>query len=335
MPRSVHGAGPLNGPNARAGRFAAAAGLALAVALAGSAAGAPEGALLATRMVVWGFTQGETFRQPRGIAFDPRDGAIYVANTGQHRIEVFSRTGRPLARFVHAVAAPGGGVQDGAPCALAFDRAGHLLVADQAAAYVDVLDRRGRPQTRLKIPRGQPSVLAVAADGTIYVGTTAGVSTIYRFRADYAPAGSWGEQGEGPGHLLDVTAIGELADSTIAVGCGRTELGIQIFTPTGEYLRGFGAHELVEGNFTLPSGVVGTRDGRIWATDELRQELLVFDRSGNFLAAVGGRGTAPGEFSHPSSLAFDGKGLLAVTDRDAGRFQVLAILAAQPDSSGR
>jgi outer membrane protein assembly factor BamB len=296
-----------------------------AAALAGWAACAPGAPLLESRLVVWGFTQGETLLQPRGIAFDPRDGAIYVANTGQHRIEVFSGTGRPLARFVHRVTGSDSAVVDGSPCALAFDRTGHLLVADQAATYVDVLDRRGRPVTQLSVPTGQATALAVGADGTIYVGTTSAQSRIYRFRADYAPAGSWGEPGEGPGQLQDVNAIGELADSTIAVTCARTELGIQIFTPAGAYLRGFGPHELGTGNVSLPSGLVGSADGRIWVTDEIRHELLVFDGKGTLLAAVGGRGTDAGEFSHPSSLASDGKGLIAVTDRDAGRFQVLAI----------
>jgi hypothetical protein len=132
-----------------------------------------------------------------------------------------------------------------------------------------------------------------------------------------------------------VTAIGELADSTIAVACARTELGVQIFTPAGEYLRGFGPHELGEGNVSLPSGVIGSADGRIWVTDELRQELLIYGPTGDFLAAVGGRGTAAGEFSHPSSLASDGRGLIAVTDRDAGRFQVLAIRTAGAPAAGR
>src|SRR5690349_9649397 len=52
---------------------------------------------------LWRYRDGSTFDQPRGIAFDPLDGAIYVGNSGQHRIEVFSRTGRALSVFVHRV----------------------------------------------------------------------------------------------------------------------------------------------------------------------------------------------------------------------------------------
>jgi hypothetical protein len=311
------------GLGSREGSAAAALLAALLLAGAAGAAGAPS---LAVRLAVWGFTQGEQLQQPRGIAFDPRDGALYVANTGAHRIEVFSRAGRPLSRFVHRVSRPDGAVVDGEPCALAVDRSGHLLVADKAAAYVDVLDWRGRPVTRLAIPAGHPAALAVGRDGTIFVGTTAEESKVHVFRADYAPAGSWGEPGSDPGHLFDVTALTELADSTIAVACARTDLGVQLFTRTGDYLRGFATHELGSGNVSLPSGIAGTADGRIWVSDEIRQSLQVFEQDGTFVVQLGERGTAAGEFSHPSSLASDGHGLIAVTERNPGRFQVLAVV---------
>ncbi len=306
-------------------RLATAVGFTVALALAWTAGTAPGASLLKPRLVVWSYSEGARFNQPRGIAFDPKDGAIYVANTGSHQIEIFSKTGRPLSRFVHRVSRPGGAVVDGNPCALGFDHTGSLLIADQLAPYVDVLDRRGRSMTRLEIPTGHPNAIAVGGDGTIYVGTTAEVSKVYRFRPDYEPDGSWGEEGTDPGHLFDVTALAVMADSTIAVACGRTDLGVQIFTPAGRYVRGFGLHDVGDGNVSLPSGVVATADGRIWVADEIRETIQVFDRDGNFVAKTGEKGVAPGEFSHPSSLASDGRGLIALTDRGIGRVQVLAI----------
>jgi hypothetical protein len=278
--------------------------------------------------MVWGYADGQLFQHPRGIAFDPLDGAIYVGNTGAHRVEVFSKTGRPLARFVHEVTNRDGAVVDGEPIALAFDGAGHLLVADQLAPYVDVLDRRGRPITRLVVPSGHPAALAVARDGSILVGTTAEDSKIYRFRRDYTPAESWGTPGDAPGQLHSVTALATLVDGTLAVACARTDLGVQIFTMDGKYLRGFGAHEMGPGNLSLPSGLLGMADSSIWVLDEVRQSLQVFDKDGTFVQQQGGNGTAPGEYSYPSSLATNGAGLIAVTDRGLGRFQVLSISSA-------
>ncbi|HEY3215295.1 MAG TPA: NHL repeat-containing protein [Candidatus Eisenbacteria bacterium] len=294
----------------------------LTLACSSAAGGAP---LLKPRQVIWGYGQGESFTRPSGVAFDPGDGALYVGNTGEHRIDVFSATGRPLCRFVHRVVRSDGSVVDGSPCALAFDRSGRLLVVDQVATYVDVLDRRGRFIARLDIAAGHPNAVAVAGDGTIFVGTTAEASKIYRFRPDLTPDGSWGEAGTDLGHLFNVTGLAVTADGAIAVACARTDQVIQIFTATGQYLRGFGLHDVGDGNFSLPSGVAATADGRIWVVDEIRQTLQVFDGEGTLVAKTGGRGIAPGEFAHPSSLASDERGLIALTDREIGRVQVFTV----------
>src|SRR5262245_33119913 len=293
--------------------------LALAV-LAIPVAGSP----LKPVAVIWGYADRSVFSNPRGVAFDPIDAAIYVADTDNHQIEVFSKSGRRLGRFVHRVTTESG-VVDGSPCALAFDRSGRLLVADQRVMYVDVMDRRARSLARLQTPAGHPNALAVGSDGTIYVGTTAEASKVYRFRPDYHPIDSWGEQGQAAGSLFGVTALGVLGDTALAVICGRTDLGIQLFTPDGRYLRGFGAHDVGDGNISLPSGVVVTSEGRLWVADEIRETIQIFDQVGNYLGKAGESGMAPGEFSHPSSLAFDGRSLIALTDRGIGRVQVLAI----------
>ncbi len=314
--------------------LAPAAGFAAALALALSAAYASAAPLLEPKLVVWGYAQDTRFNEPRGAAFDPADGAVYVANKADHRIEIFSPTGRPLGRFVHRVDGADGATVDGEPSALAFDRAGHLLVVDNRALYVDALDRRGRQVARLPVAEGHPVAVACSRDGTIYVGTTAEASRVYVFRADFTPAGSWGAPGEEPGQLRGVTALAELADGSIAVACARTRLGIQVFTPAGAYLRGFAAHEMGPGNISLPSGVAGSADGRIWVSDEIRQSIQVFDKDGGFIGEAAGAGAAPGELVYPSSLAVDGKGLMAVTEGGGGRLQVLRISKSEEVSAG-
>lgn len=283
--------------------------------------------VLRPQLVLWRYTDATPFTQPRGVAFDPLDGAIYVGNAGAHRIEMFSKTGRALGQFVHRVSGRDGVTGDGTPCALAFDRFGHLLVVDLGAAYVDVLDRRGRPIDRLKVAAGQPNAVAVGPDGTIYVGTTAAASKVYRFRPDYTPDGSWGEEGTEAGRLFGINALWALPDGSVAVACNRTDVVIQIFSPRGQYLRGFGSHEVGDGNFSFPSGLVATADGRIWVIDEIRESLQVFDDQGNLITKTGQRGPGPGEFARPSSLSYDGGKLIALTDRELGRVQVFSVSA--------
>lgn len=305
-----------------AGTLLVRAALFLPVVMPVSADGAP---LLRPRLALWGYANGAEFLQPRGVAFDPGDGAIYVGNTGAHRIEVFSKTGRPLSRFVHRVSGPSGEMRDGSPVALAFDRSGRLLVVDRDALYVDVLDRRGRPVARLDLPGGHPAAVAVGAAGTIYVGTTGEHAQVHRFRPDYTADGAWGAAGSAPGHLADIAALAVLGDTAVAVACERTDLVIQVFSLAGEFQRGFGTHDVGDGNFSLPSAMAATADGRLWVLDGIRRTLQVFDTHGNLLASAQGTGTALGNFDHPSGLASDGYGSLAVTDRGIGRVQVFEI----------
>ena len=167
--------------------------------------------------------------------------------------------------------------------------------------------------------------MAVGPDGAIYVGTTTSESKVYRFGPDYRPNGSWGMEGTEPGHLLGLSALCVLKDGSVAVACTRTDLGVQIFSATGEYLRGFGTHEVGLGSFSYPSGLVATADGHIWVLDEIRQTLQVFDEQGNLLSKEGQRGAGAGEFAQPSALTYDGSNSIALTDREIGRVQVFTV----------
>lgn len=307
---------------------------ALALALAAAFAHASAASLLAPDLVVWGYGQDSRFHDPSGIAFDPADGTICVANTGDRTIEILTRTGRPLSRLVHRVIGTDGAAVDGSPTGVAVDRRGRLLVIDQAAAYVDVLDRRGRSIARLKIPGGRPSAVAVAADGTIFVGTTGGESRVHAFGPDDEPAYAWGVTGADPGQLQDVTALAALPDGNVLVACARTHLAIQVFTPAGEYVRGFGLHDNGPGNFSLPSGVAATSDGRVWVSDLIRQTIQVFDREGTYIGAVGGSGLAPGQFQYPSALASDGGSSIAVAERESARIQILKVTPPEEVTAG-
>ncbi len=131
-----------------------------------------------------------------------------------------------------------------------------------------------------------------------------------------------------------MTSIAELAGGNIAVACARTELGVQVFTLSGDFIRGFGRHDIGPGNVSLPSGIAGTADGRIWVTDELRQIVQVFDAEGTFLGAFGGSGLAPGSFLYPSALATDGDSRIAVAERESGRVQILRIAKGEEVSAG-
>jgi DNA-binding beta-propeller fold protein YncE len=279
-------------------------------------------------LVVRGPRSGVPFNGPEGIALNPTTGEVVVANTNDHFVEVYSRVGSLLTRFPHLVWTPEGVQVEGLPRGVAVIGADRIVVADAFATYVDVVDYRGRSVARLQtsVPPGAGglSAVAVTRGGAILAAGVGPSGLIHAFAPDFSSAGSWGVSGSAPGQLSGVTGLAELSDGAIAVTCAQTELAVQIFDPAGVYRRGFGRHDIGVGNFSLPSGVTATPDGRIWVSDELRQVVQVFTAEGEFLGMLGRGGQAPGEFLYPSALA-SADGRLAVTERVGARFQVFSI----------
>lgn len=274
------------------------------------------------------------FHSPRGVAIHAARMEVLVSNSGLHRIEIFGLDGRRRGHFVHRVRAADGVLEPGIPSALSVDPAGRLLVVDNRADYVDVLDFRGRSVARLDLaapgcpPGRRPVAVAVTPAGEILVAAGGTEGRVYRFGPDYRPLGCWGEAGVEAGRLAGISGLAVLPDGRVVVTCMQSEFAVQVFSPAGDYQAGFGVHDIGPGNFSLPSGVATTRDGRIWVTDEIRQIIQVFDPAGRFLGMVGGGGVAPGQFLYPSALASDGGEWLAVTERVGNRFQLLRIRSA-------
>jgi len=81
-------------------------------------------------------------------------------------------------------------------------------------------------------------------------------------------------------------------------------------------------------SFYQPNDVITNERGEIFVCEghsdaaTAPARLVKLDRTGKFIKETGKRGSAPGEFIQPHSLAFDSKGRLFVADRSNNRIQV-------------
>ncbi len=100
---------------------------------------------------------------------------------------------------------------------------------------------------------------------------------------------------------------------------------VQVFSSQGEFLLGFGGHDIKREDFSLPSGVTTTSDGAIWVVDELRQVVKGFDRNGNFLFWFGGFGIANGAMRYPRYISGNGDDELYVIERVGERYQKFVV----------
>jgi DNA-binding beta-propeller fold protein YncE len=273
---------------------------------------------------------GGSFVRPRAVALDVAHGEVIVANTGLGRVEYFDYRTWPLGFFTHEVPGPEGLPRTGEPIALAVDASGRLLVSDLKAAFVDVLDYRGRSLARLSLPapddtssdRFGPGAIAVAPDGRVFVASR-GAGRVHVFDAGLRHVASWGVAGSDSTQLSNITALAVDTTGRVYVACVSGALAVQVFDGNGTFAFGFGRHDIGPGNFSLPTGIAFAAGGRVCVCDAIRQVVQVFETDGTFVGAVGGVGVGPGEFREPSALAGDGHGFLALAEKSGSRFQVM------------
>lgn len=113
---------------------------------------------------------------------------------------------------------------------------------------------------------------------------------------------------------------------------GNGEIGHQVFkfNAEGEILMALGRAGVGGGGPDLlyaPNDVVvDPADGDIFVADSHRggqnNRIVHYDRNGHFIKQWGRKGTEPGEFSEPHSIAMDSHGRLFVADRENNRIQI-------------
>ena len=104
------------------------------------------------------------FDDPRGLAVD-NIGNIFVADTGNGRIEKFS----PNGTYITSIGTKGGYGQLGEPNGIAIDRAGNIYVADVSTHSVRKLTPDGKPIARVGTRLYGPRRIAIGPDDSIYV----------------------------------------------------------------------------------------------------------------------------------------------------------------------
>ncbi len=289
-------------------------------------------------LTVWGESgdgQG-ALRQPTGIAVG-EDGSVFVADAGNHRIQVFDANGG----FVREIGSRGTGTgQFLRPMDLDLDSQGRLYVAEHGGDRVQVFARDG---TFLRVVRGDDSVagsfdaaagVLISPDDELYVADFYN-NRIVVFRPDGSFERIIGAPGRVlPGRLHYPTDLDWIAPSTDGGDDGRLLVAdaynnrIQLFTPDGKAvarwggLFGLGIPGSAPGSFRVAIGVAVDASNRIYVADFENHRIQVFTDHGRHLSTFGSRGTRPGEFERPTDLAIGPDGRIFVVDFGNDRVQV-------------
>jgi DNA-binding beta-propeller fold protein YncE len=243
-------------------------------------------------------TEDGEFDSPTGIAVDG-NGNVFVADTGNGRIEKFSSTGA----FLSTIGTTGSGRgQFAQPNGIAIDRAGNIYVAEAGNHRVQKLAPDGTFIAEWKGPElgfYGPRRIAICQDDSIYV-VDQGHNRIVKFGPDGEVLASWGSKGGGAGEFNDPTSV--VVDPAtnkvyVADPCNKR---IQVFDSNGKFLAKWSVPQ-----WGQPVGFedlsIDSRTGRLYASSTHVDAVLIFDLNGTSVGTLIPK--PPDKLEGPSALA--------------------------------
>ena len=160
----------------------------------------------------------------------------------------------------------------------------------------------------------QPTDVAFAKNGDIYVSDGYGNSRVVKFDRDGKFLKAWGKYGTGPGEFNLPHSVAVDQDGKVYVG-DRENKRIQIFDADGNFVkewRGIG----------YPYGLFITPDQHVWMIDGGYDRILELDHDGKILGALSEPGHAPGQLAWGHFLAIGKDKKIYAADVLNWRFQV-------------
>ena len=219
-----------------------------------------------------GTANGE-FRNPLGIATD-KAGFVYVADTDNRRIQVFTRSGG----FVRKWGSIGSGngqftnVQD-----VAIGPDGSVWAADLKANRAQQFSNSGNFQTSVGTPKEIWGV-AVDGDGNVYASTAGdNISAVVRF--DKTPTGYSGARTIVSGGFAATGDVESSPDGSIYAADNRAHV-VKRYDSSGRLLK------TIKAGVASPHGIGVDLDCNVWVTNIAVRRLDHFSPQGKLLGTA-------------------------------------------------
>jgi uncharacterized protein (TIGR03663 family) len=274
---------------------------------------------------------------PRNVTVGA-DGRIYVADSGNHQIQVFDQDGRFLTSWGDFGSGPG---QFNEPWGLVVSE-NHLYVADtwnhriqrftldgqwagsfgRSGSVADEPDTGGLglffgPRDLLLLPNGQ---LLVTDTGNHRLQLMDREGNFLRVV---------GQLGNRPGEFNEPVGLGLAPDGTITVidtWNGRIQQFTLDLFPINEWRVQAWAGQSINNK---PYVAVDSM-GRLYVTDPEGYRILIFDQNGNYLARFGQFGSEADRFGLPNGIAVDSQNNLYIADAGNNRIARYETLFGAP-----
>jgi len=249
---------------------------------------------------------------------------IYVLDTDNHRVQIFTGKGVYRSQFDHSFSAPTG---------IALDGAGNVYVKDgNQNCQVDKSDSKGKYILQFgacssgTIGRGifdNTGAVATTAAGDVWV-----TSPDFYYMQEFDSSGKFlrivcmanvGVKNCPPATTFDVQPYGIAVDASgniYVTNVYPSQGGFNVvkFNSRGKYLATIGSAGNGNGQFNDPQGVAVNSGGNIYVVDSGNDRVEKFNQDGVYQSQFGSDGSGNGQFNYPVGIAFGAGGTIYVTD---------------------
>ncbi|HWG08188.1 MAG TPA: hypothetical protein VN672_04170 [Solirubrobacteraceae bacterium] len=262
------------------------------------------------------FGSSQDYTKPPGGGIAVAGNYVYVADSGNNRIQRFSLEGGEAMEWGTKGSGPG---QFRYPRGVAAN-ASEVLVADDDNHRIEKFDPNGAYQSSVGSQGTGPGQFAfpygvsLDAAGNAYVADDLG-HRVVKLGPDLSFLGAWGGYGTKPGQLAFPRAIASdpAGDNYVAnTANGR----IEVYDPEGRFLRTIGASARGLGQLTGPRGLALDPTGGLLVSDTVGNRVELF---APLTGAFAGQWTVAGGyragFFKPTGIGIDPRGSVYVADQ--------------------
>ena len=244
------------------------------------------------------------------VACDSQD-RVYVYSRSQHPLVIFDRDGSFAASWGDGILKSAHGIYvDAEDSVYCTDHEIHCVHKfNHHGALVMTLGRPGQPAAQDGDPFNQPTDLAVASTGELFVSDGYGNARVHKFSLGGDLLLSWGERGSGPGQFALAHCVRVDKYDRVWV-CDRENNRIQIFDADGRFLTEWTG-------LLRPDAIYLDPHDEVVYIAELTHRISIYTLDGERIAQWGGgkESHKPGEFlGAPHGIWADSHGDLYVSE---------------------
>ncbi|MFO7684433.1 MAG: 6-bladed beta-propeller, partial [Chloroflexota bacterium] len=295
-------------------------------------------ALILNELNIPGSSEGQ-FTTPRNVAVAP-DGTIFVADSGNHRIQVFDENGRFLTSWGDFGVAPG---QFNEPWGIAADDE-FVYVADTWNYRIQKFSHDGQligsyGQNGSPIGDTDPGLglfygpRAIAlVDDNLFAITDTGNHRLQLMDENGNFLDTVGLLGNQPGQFNEPVGLATGPNGDVYVADtwnGR----VQEFTPSLNPVNEWPVNGWFSQSIDNKPYIALDSANRIYVTDPEGFRVLIFDNMGNYLGRFGTYGAAANQFALPVGIAIDAQDNVYVVDAHNNRVVKYAAIFGPPAKS--